>query len=78
MSTYDCQTSQGDTSTGSWGLVHLSEHEGDLGLAIKLDNTGLLHFVVQVVTLASTLTDTSEDGETTVGLCDVVLRYVSR
>jgi len=78
MSTYDCQTSQGDTSTGSWRLVHLTEDQGDLGFTVEVDDTGLLHFVVQVVTLTGTLTDTSEDGETTVGLCDVVLRYVSR
>jgi len=69
----DCQTSKGDTGTGSWWLVHLTENKGDLGLAIKLDDTSLLHFVVQVVTLTSTLTDTSEDGETTVSLGDVVL-----
>jgi hypothetical protein len=67
------QTGEGDTGTGTWRLVHLTEHKGDLGLAIKLNDTSLLHFVVQIVTLTGTLTDTSEDGETTVGLGDVVL-----
>ena len=67
--------SQGDTGTGTWGLVHLTEHQGDLRLAIKLNDGGLLHFVVQIVTLTGTLTDTSEDGETTVGLGDVVLPH---
>jgi len=66
-------SSEGDTGTGSWWLVHLTEDKGDLGLAIKLDDTSLLHFVVQIVTLTSSLTDTGEDGETTVGLGDVVL-----
>ena len=70
----DSETSKSDTGTGSWGLVHLTEHQGDLGLAIKLNDRGLLHFVVQIVTLTSTLTDTGEDRETTVGLGDVVLR----
>jgi hypothetical protein len=65
-------TSQGDTGTGTRGLVHLTEHQGDLGLAIKLNDGSLLHFVVQIVTLTSTLTDTSEDGVTTVSLGDVV------
>lgn len=66
------QTSKGNTGTGTRGLVHLTEHQGDLGVAIKLNDGGLLHFVVQIVTLTGTLTDTSEDGVTTVGLGDVV------
>lgn len=66
-------TSKGDTGTGTGWLVHLTEDEGDLGLAIELNDTSLLHFVVQIVTLTGTLTDTSEDGETTVSLGDVVL-----
>jgi hypothetical protein len=66
------QTSQGNTGTGSGGLVHLTEDQSDLGLAIKLNDGGLLHFVVQIVTLTSTLADTSEDRVTTVGLGDVV------
>jgi hypothetical protein len=37
-----------------------------------LDDTGLLHFVVQIVTLTSTLSDTSEHRVTTVGLGNVV------
>lgn len=68
----DGQTSKGDTGTGSRGLVHLTEDQGDLGLAVKLNDGSLLHFVVQIVTLTGTLTDTSEDGVTTVGLGDVV------
>jgi hypothetical protein len=67
-------TSKGDTGTGTWGLVHLTEHQSDLGLAIELNDRCLLHFVVQIVTLTSTLTDTSEDRETTVSLGDVVLQ----
>ena len=57
----DGKTSKSDTGTGTWGLVHLTEDESDLGLAVELNDTGLLHFVVQIVTLTSTLTDTSED-----------------
>jgi len=68
----DGETSKGDTGTGSRGLVHLTEDKGDLGLAIKLNDGGLLHLVVQIVTLTGTLADTGEDGVTTVGLCDVV------
>ena len=68
----DRKTSKGDTGTGSRGLVHLTEDKGDLGLAIKLNDGSLLHFVVQIVTLTGTLADTSEDGVTTVSLGDVV------
>jgi len=67
------QTSQGNTGTGTWGLVHLTEDQGDLGVTVKLDDTSLLHLVVQIVTLTGTLTDTTEDGVTTVSLGDVVL-----
>jgi hypothetical protein len=70
------QTSKGNTGAGTWGLVHLTEDQGDLGLAVKLNDGGFLHFVVQIVTLTGTLTDTSEDGETTVGLGDVVLQLL--
>ncbi len=68
----DGQTSQGDTGTGSRGLVHLTEDQGDLGLAVELNDRGLLHFVVQIVTLTGPFADTGEDGVTTVGLGDVV------
>jgi hypothetical protein len=71
-------TSQSDTSASPRRLVHLTEHQGDLGLAIKLNDGGLLHFVVQIVALTSTLTNTSEDGVTTVSLGDVVLSMLAR
>ena len=66
------KTSKSDTSTGTRGLVHLTKDQGDLGVTVKLNDRGLLHLVVQIVTLTGTLTDTGEDGETTVGLGDVV------
>jgi peptide chain release factor 1 len=69
----DGKTSQGDQSTGTGRLVHLTIDEGGLRLTtVKLDDTRLNHFVVEIVTLTSTLTDTAEDGETTMGLGDVV------
>lgn len=68
----DGEAGKGDTGTGSRGLVHLTEDKGDLGLAIQLNDGGLLHLVVQIVTLTGTLADTGEDGVTTVGLGDVV------
>ena len=69
--------SQRNTSTSPRGFVHLTEHQRHLGLAIKLNDRGFLHFVVQVVTLTGTLTHTGEDGETTVSFGDVVLNLVS-
>jgi peptide chain release factor 1 len=70
------QTGQGDTGTGTRGLVHLTEDQRHLGFTIELNDTGLLHFVVQIVTLTGTLTDTTEDGVTTVSLGDVVLQLL--
>jgi len=67
------ETGETDTSSGTWGLVHLSVHKGGLGSwAIWLDDTGLDHFVVKIVTFTGALTDTGEHGETTVKLSDVV------
>ena len=69
------QTSQGDTGTGTWGLVHLTVHKGDLGTTlggIEVDDTGGDHLVVEIVTLTSALTDTGEHGETTVRHGNVV------
>jgi hypothetical protein len=69
--------SQGNTSSSPGRFVHLTEHQGDLRLAIKLDDGGFLHFVVQIVALTSTLAYTGEDRVTTVGFSDVVLYLVS-
>merc|ERR1719175_427538 len=53
------QTSQGNTSTGARGLVHLSVHQGDLGgLVLEGDDTTLNHLVVQIVALPGPLADT--------------------
>ncbi|RUS21537.1 hypothetical protein BC937DRAFT_92379 [Endogone sp. FLAS-F59071] len=66
------QTSKGDTSAGTWGFVHLTKHEGALGFTIEFDDTGLLHFVVQIVTLTGALSDTAENGETTMSFGDII------
>ena len=67
------ETCKSNTSTSAWRLVHLSEDKRDLGLAIKLDDTSLLHFVVEIVALAGSLAHATEHGETTMCLCNVVL-----
>jgi len=67
------ESSEADTGSGTRGLVHLTVHEGGLGAgAIGLDDTGLDHFVVQIVTLTRSLADTGEHGETTMKLSNVV------
>eukprot|EP00049_Salpingoeca_infusionum_P017038 m.351566 g.351566 ORF g.351566 m.351566 type:complete len:400 (-) comp16279_c0_seq1:777-1976(-) len=69
----DGKTGQGHTGTGTRGLVHLSIHESDLGvITLDVNDTTLDHFVVEIVTLTGTLTDTCEHGETSVGSGDVV------
>jgi len=52
------QASKGNTGTGTRGLVHLTKYKSDLGVTLEVDNTGLYHFVVKIVTLTSTFTDT--------------------
>lgn len=54
----DGETSERNTGTGTRGLVHLTEDKSDLGVTLEVDDTGLNHFVVQIVTLTGTLTDT--------------------
>jgi peptide chain release factor 1 len=70
------ETGQSDTSSGTWGLVHLSVHKGHTRTSsvrtINLDNTGLNHFVIKIIALTGSLTDTSEHGVTTMCLSDVV------
>ena len=49
----DGEASQGDTGTGTGGLVHLTVHQGGLGaIALEVDHTTVNHLVVQIVTLA--------------------------
>jgi hypothetical protein len=52
------ETSKSYTGTGTWGLVHLSEDESNLGIAFEIDDTSFDHFMVQVVTLTRAFTDT--------------------
>ena len=52
------ETSESNTGTGARRLVHLTEDESDLGVTLEVDDTSLNHFVVKIVTLTSTLTDT--------------------
>ena len=54
----DGETSERNTGTGTRGLVHLTEDESDLGISLEVDDTGLNHFVVQIVTLTRALADT--------------------
>lgn len=45
----DGEAGEGDTGTGTWGLVHLSENQSGLGLVVvELDDTGLDHLVVEI------------------------------
>lgn len=52
------EAGEGNTGTGTRGLVHLTEDESDLGFTLEVDDTGLDHLVVEIVTLTGTLADT--------------------
>jgi hypothetical protein len=66
------QASQRHARTCSWWLVHLAVHQSSLRLALQVDHFRGNHFVVQIVTLARSLTDASEHGVTTMRLGNVV------
>src|SRR5690606_32692639 len=48
-------------------FVHLAEHEAGL-----VEHAGFFHFVVQVVTFTSTLTNTGKHRVSTVEFCNVI------
>jgi hypothetical protein len=54
----DSEAGKGHTSTSARRLVHLTEDKGDLGFTLKVNDTGFNHFVIQIVTLTGTFTDT--------------------
>jgi peptide chain release factor 1 len=67
------ESSESDTGSSTWGLVHLSVHEGGLGtVTLDINDLGFNHFVVEIVTFTGSLSDTSEHGVTTVSLGDIV------
>ena len=66
------QTGQGNSGSGTGGLVHLSVDKGDLGLSLELDNTALNHLVVEIVTLSGPLSHSREHRVTSVSLGHVV------
>ena len=50
----DGEAGQGDTGTGTGGLVHLTVHERSLGVVpLEVNDTTGDHFVVKIVTLAA-------------------------
>ncbi|MNC07704.1 hypothetical protein D3C75_552600 [compost metagenome] len=65
------QTGQSYTKTCTWRLVHLSEDHCCL-----LNNAGIRHFVIKVITFTSTFTDTCEYGNTTVLLGNVINQFL--
>lgn len=59
------KSSQSDSGSGTRGLIHLSVDEGAsagwLGWVIEIDHTGFFHFLIKIVTLSGSLSDSSED-----------------
>merc|ERR1719300_754079 len=57
------QTSKSNAHSHSGGFVHLSENKGALRLSsfVDLNNTGVHHFVVEIISFSSSFTNTSED-----------------
>ena len=67
------ESGKSDTGSGTWGLVHLSVHESGLGaISFDINDTGFNHLIVEIVTLTSSFSYSSEDGVTTMSLGDIV------
>ena len=71
------QTSQSDTHTRTWRLVHLAVDQRNFRIfeVIRNDNARFDHLVVKVVTFTCTLTNAREHGHTRVHLRDVVDQF---
>jgi len=70
------ESSKSDTGSGTRGLVHLTVHKGSLRFVrVQMDDTRLDHFVVEIVTLTSTFTNTGEDRVTTMSLSNIVNKF---
>ena len=67
------QTGQRDTKTGPRRFIHLSEDQCRL-----IEDTSLFHFVNQVVTFTSTLTNASENRNTTVVLSNTLNHFLNQ
>mmetsp|Transcript_15641 Transcript_15641/g.22907 ORF Transcript_15641/g.22907 Transcript_15641/m.22907 type:complete len:226 (-) Transcript_15641:541-1218(-) len=64
------------TSTSTWRLVHLSVHQRRFGLAaVELYNSGLNHFVVEIVSFTSSLSHSGKYRETSVLLGNIVDQF---
>lgn len=72
------ETSEADSSSGTRGFVHLSEDEcASRFVVINADNFGSNHFVIEIVSFSGSLSDTGEDGVTTVMLSNVVNKFLN-
>ena len=68
-----------NTRTRSWRLIHLTEHKSNLRVLIVVlfNNASFHHLMVKVVTLASTLTNTTENRHTAVAFRDIVDQFLN-
>ncbi|MPC09777.1 hypothetical protein E2C01_002395 [Portunus trituberculatus] len=70
------QSSQSHTGTGTWGLIHLTVHQGYLGgVILQGDDTRLNHFMVQIIALTGALSNTGKHRVATVSLGNVVNQF---
>src|SRR5699024_11517847 len=68
-----CQACKCNAHTCTRRLVHLAEDHCSL-----LDYSGIFHFVIKVVTLTCTFSDTGEYCDTAMFLCDVVDQFLDK
>ena len=67
------QSGKTDSHTDARRLVHLTEDEGSVG-----KNTGLLHFIVKVISFPGAFADTGKDGNTMLFGGDVMHQFLNQ
>ncbi|CAI8342463.1 MAG: Uncharacterised protein [Hyphomonas sp. TMED17] len=67
-----CKTGQRNPGTGAWRLVHLAIDQCRTAFALEIDNFGVLHFVIQIITFAGPLANTGKHRITAEQFCDIV------
>lgn len=69
------ETRQSNSRSRAWRLIHLSHYQSGATFSIQINNTELLHFLIQIVTFSSSFSYSSENRETSVHLRHIVNQF---
>lgn len=75
----DRESGESDSGSCAWRFVHLTVDQSAFGGAVfETDNSGFYHFVIQIISLSGSFSDSSEDGIPSVSLCHVVDQLLNK